>query len=138
MLSIIFFCLIFHFQLHEKLNCLQHVVVHGANATMHCNCYVSHFLQVIDPKYDVESFIGRVQVHAIQQYLLQNQMFNHSHLQPHFSSSWILGNNKTASFALLGMEELQQITRTVVVFERGVEEDSRVVRFASNELNSEG
>ena len=37
------------------------------------------------------------------------------------------------------MEELQQITRTVVIFERGSElEDSRVVRYMPNQLDSEG
>ena len=37
------------------------------------------------------------------------------------------------------MEELQQITRTVVIFERGSElEDSRVVRYLPNQLDSEG
>ena len=63
-------------------------------------------------------------------------MLNHSHLQPPPSSSWCLGFKTLA----LGMEDLQQIKRTVVNFENDVkeEEDLRVVRYSPNELNSDG
>ena len=106
----------------------------------HCSAQnkydLSHFPQAIDLKSDIKSLIWPVQVHVDQQSSKIRCLIIHT-CKTSFSHSWILGN-KTASFPL-GMEELQQITRTVVIFERESElDDSRVVRYLSNELNSEG